>query len=39
MINKNNDHSFFEKYLNYFDTPSIILVRSVELKNFPKENA
>jgi len=37
MINKNNDHSFFEKYLNYFDTPSIILVRSVELKNFPKE--
>ncbi len=29
---------YFDKYLEYFpDAPSLVLVRSVELKNFPKE--
>ncbi len=33
-----NDKDYFETYLEYFpDAPSLVLVRSVELKNFPKE--
>ncbi len=33
-----DDNDYFEKYLEYFpDEPSLVLVRSVELKNFPKE--
>lgn len=32
------DKDYFEIYLEHFpDTPSLVLVRSVELKNFPKE--
>jgi SAM-dependent methyltransferase len=37
MINKDNNPDYFEQYLDYSDAPSIVLVRSVELKNFPKE--
>lgn len=33
-----DDKDYFEEYLEYFpDVPSLVLVRSVELKNFPKE--
>ena len=33
-----NVKDYFEEYLNYFpDAPSLVLVRSVELKNFPKD--
>lgn len=33
-----NDKDYFEKYLESFpDVPSLVLVRSVELKNFPRE--
>ena len=33
-----DDKDYFETYLEYFpDAPSLVLVRSVELKNFPRE--
>jgi len=34
---KNQQPDYFETYLDYSDAPSVVLVRSVELKHFPRE--